>query len=179
MKMTNAEKLITVMLCEVMEQLDINRDIDPEFVKEAVFNDHLWALEWQYQGIFGDSMSPTPPKVSFVTDVLDMWYFVEHGCANLSDRDKERVEAEVPFGIAKFEGFDGNNETEYMSIARFLVEKLNRFTNFKGRAFNSHMPCVDRYQKMLQVFAPIRDRLDGTRPLSADEIIQILKREVA
>ena len=32
----------------------------------------------------------------------------------------------------KFHGFDGNNEPECMGIARFLVEQLGRFTDFKA-----------------------------------------------
>jgi len=73
-------------------------------------------------------------------------------------------------------GFDGNNETEHMSIARFLVEKLRRFENFKGRSFNSHMPKVASYRKMIQLFEPMRRNLVG-RELSVDELIALLKRE--
>ena len=74
----------------------------------------------------------------------------------------------------KFIGFDGNNETEYMGIARFLVEKMDRFTRFKGREMNSHCPIIDAYARMFTVFEPIRKTLIG-RKLSTDEIISILK----
>jgi uncharacterized protein YfbU (UPF0304 family) len=176
MKMTNAEKLMTVMLAEILEALKTKGEIDPNFVKEAIFNDHLWGLEWKYHGLFAESAEPTPAPVKFVLDVLDMWSFVERGYKALSKADKARVDAEVPFGISSFEGFDGNNETEYMSIARFFVEQLDRFTEFKGREFNSHMPSVARYRAMLAVFEPIRKNLGAPRNLNADELIQIGKR---
>lgn len=176
MQMTNAEKLIAVMLSDIMEHLEINGEIEPEFVKEAIFNDHLWGLEWRYQGLFADNTEPTPENVNFVVDVLDMWSFIERGYAELSKADKARVDDEVRYGVSQFEGFDGNHETEYMSIARFLVEKLNRFSEFKGRAFNSHMPSIGRYQQMLAKFEPIREELGAPRELNADELIAICKR---
>jgi len=74
----------------------------------------------------------------------------------------------------KFYGFDGNNEGEYMSIARFLVEKMGRFESFKGRNFNSHVPLVDRYRVMIAAFEPIRVGLVG-RKLGVGEMINLLK----
>ncbi len=176
MKMTNAEKLMTVMLAEILAGIKAKGEIEPEFVKEAIFNDHLWALEWKYHGLFADSADPTPPEVSFVLDVLDMWSFIERGYKELSKADKARVDAEVPYGVSRFEGFDGNNETQYMSIARFLVEQLDRFTEFKGRGFNSHMPSAGRYQQMLEKFEPIRAGLGAPRDLNGNELIAICKR---
>lgn len=180
MQMTNAEKLITIMLCEIQEHLKMKGEVESGFVKDAILNDHLWALEWRYQGIFGGSGDPSPPEVSFVVDVLDMWTFIERGYADLSAQDKARVDTEAsPFVPPRFEGFDGNNETEHKSIARFLVEKLDRFTNFNGRAFNSHMPSIHRYSQMLEVFEPIRAKLGAPRELNANELIQILTRKAS
>ena len=42
-----------------------------------------------------------------------------------------------PFGDARFSGFDGNNELEYISVARFLIDHLDSFTDFKGRDLDS------------------------------------------
>ncbi|MDN7950429.1 YfbU family protein [Burkholderia multivorans] len=176
MKMTSAEKLITFMLAEVLEGLKTKGEIDPSFIKTAIAHDHLWGVEWKYHGLFGDSREPTPDPVKFVADVLDMWSFIERGYKALSAEDKARVDAEIPFGISSFEGFDGNNETEYMSIARFLIDELGRFTDFKGRELNSHMPSVARYRAMLAVFEPIRGNLGAPRHLNADELIKIGKR---
>jgi uncharacterized protein YfbU (UPF0304 family) len=63
-----------------------------------------------------------------------------------------------------------------MSIARFLVEKMGRFTRFKERELNSHCPTADAYLRMFRVFEPIRKTLIGRR-LSVDEIILMLKAE--
>ena len=61
------------------------------------------------------------------------------------------------------------------SIARFLVEKMNRFSRFKGRDFNSHSPSAVRQRRMVAAFEPIRATLDLGRQLSASQIIEILE----
>jgi uncharacterized phage-associated protein len=60
------------MLCEVQEHLKLKGEIEPDFVKKAIYYDHLWAIEWKYHGLFDGSADPTPPQVTFVVDVLDM-----------------------------------------------------------------------------------------------------------
>ena len=110
-----------------------------------------------------------------VVDVLDMWAFIEEGYELLTDADKARIESEAePFGkYVTFPGFDGNYETERLGIARFLIDKMGRFERFKGRDLNSHHPTTVTYDRMLEVFEPIRVGLIGRR-LSACEIIKIL-----
>lgn len=72
---------------------------------------------------------------------------------------------------------DGNNENEYLNVSRFLIEHLDRFSDFKGRDLNSHMPSIDAYRRMYTVFEPIRGPL-GSGNLAADQIIEILKAAV-
>lgn len=117
-----------------------------------------------------------PRDVRFVVDVLDMWSFFEEGHQALSAKDKARVEKEAdPFGKqVRFAGFDGNGESTLLGIARFLTDKMDRFTRFKGRDLNSHAPTVATYRRMLRIFAPMRASLAG-RKINADEIIAILK----
>jgi uncharacterized protein YfbU (UPF0304 family) len=76
----------------------------------------------------------------------------------------------------KFIGFDGNNEGEYLGIARFLINKMGRFESFKGRDLNSHSPKVANYRHMIDLFEPMRAGLVG-RELGVDEIITLLRRE--
>ncbi|MBK9205478.1 MAG: YfbU family protein [Candidatus Obscuribacter sp.] len=47
----------------------------------------------------------------------------------------------------KFRGFDANNEAEYLSFAKFFTADGSRFS--ESRVFNSHMPTLQRYEKML------------------------------
>lgn len=174
-RLSDGEKLLTLMLGDIYKHLEIkDGNIDPDFMAEVISRGHYWAPKWDMQGLFHDH-EDDPRDVSFVVDVLDMWDFVEWSYEELSDKDKAKVEKDAaPFGKkVKFYGFDGNNETNLMSIARFFVEKMNRFSRFKKREMNSHSPSREVYQRMLSVFEPMRKDLIG-HGLNADQLIKIL-----
>ncbi len=172
---SDAEKLIVMMLCQLFKQLKIQGDIDPSFVEDVIYGGHYWALGWEYSGLF-HSHRDSENVVTEVVIVLDMWSFMERGFAALSKKEKDRVAAEAkPFGEhVVFSGFDGNGEGEYIGVARILINKLDRFTEFKGRDLNAHSPTLDSHRRMLSVFEPIRPNLIG-RDLNAAEIIRILQ----
>jgi uncharacterized protein YfbU (UPF0304 family) len=174
MKLTNAEKLILTMLADVHEKLGID-EFDTKLIKQAVYSNNTWALSWALPGIVGDSAEPTPPEVSLVVDFLDMWSFIEEAYDRFDATEKSALEAKAdPFGKhVKFSGFDGNNEAEYMSIASFLVQDMNRFSRFAGRDLNSHCPSIEGYQRMLAKFSAIRPTLDG-RGMSVEEVAEVL-----
>ncbi len=177
MKLTNPEKLTLVMLSEIYEKLGISggNNIDPNFIKEAIYSDNTWALDWKYSGIFYDKTDPNPPEVTKVVDILDMWDFIEMSYDELSTAEKSELAVKAePFGKnVRFKGFDGNNETEHLGIADFLINKLDRFSRFKGRDLNSHAPSLAIHARMYKVFEPIRNDLDG-RGLDVDELAAIL-----
>jgi uncharacterized protein len=177
LRIGDGNKLIIIMLCQLFKKLNLDTEIDPEFVESAIHGGHYWGLEWQYSGIF-HGHEDAESTVSEVVDILDMWYFVERGFAALSTKDKELVASKSPLGKhVKFSGFDGNHEGEYIGVARFLIEKLDRFTEFRKRGLDAHMPTIEAHRRMLAVFDPIRKNLVG-RDLSAEEIIDILNARV-
>ena len=178
MKLSDGEKLILVMLCELYEQLRIKGDIDANFVKSAINSGNLWGLKSRYHGVF-DMAEPDPKTVSEVGNILEMWWFMELAYKRLSEADKERVAKEAhPFGRdVKFPGFDGNNEGDHYSIARFLVDDLGRFEGIgEKHDLNSHYPSLDAHRRMLEVFAPMRRSIAG-RELGAGEIIELLNAQ--
>jgi uncharacterized protein YfbU (UPF0304 family) len=177
MKLTNPEKLILVMLAEIQEKLAMKDGTDHKLVANAIYSENTWALDWEMPGIVGSSAEPTPPEVSFVVDVLDMWTFIEEAYESFNAVEKEKIKEEAsPFGAhVHFAGFDGNNEGEAMSIANFLIEDMGRFSQFKGREMNSHCSSVPTYKKMLTAFEPLRSTLDGRAHLSVDQVVSILK----
>jgi uncharacterized protein YfbU (UPF0304 family) len=179
MKLSDGEKLILLMLCELYKHGKVKGEIDPGFVQSAIHSGNTWGLHWKYSWIPFES-TETPPIVREVLDMLDMWWFVESAYAKLSPTEKKQVEAEVG-SLGKdpqYRGFDGNNECEYMNVACFLIEDLERFTSFKSRShLNSHMPIVEMYQRMVRVFEPIRATI-GPRELSTRELIDILNAQI-
>lgn len=174
-KFSDGERLILMMMRDIYRHLKVEGEIDPEFVGEVISGGHYWAPKWEMEGLFHEE-EDDPSDVQFVVDVMDMWGFLERGFEKLSKKDKERVEKETaPFGRrVRFDGFDGNNEASHLGIARFLTEKMKRFSEFAGRELNSHSPTLDMYSRMLAVFKPMRPTLVGV-PLDASQIIRILK----
>lgn len=173
--MTPAEILNVSLLCDIHQNMGNEGELDSAFIKEALYGGHYWALNWKYTGLFhGDE--DTPEAVHEVVAILDMWSFIESGYDNLSKKDKEKVKQEAkPFGEnVKFRGFDGNNETEHMSIAMFLIDEMGRFSEFKGRGMNSHAYSLGTYMRMLEIFASMKKGMIG-QGLSASQIIAILK----
>ena len=174
MKLSDSEKLILLMLCEVYKSLNIKGDIDPKFVEAAIHGGHYWGLEWDYPGIF-HGVEDNETTATEVCDILDMWDFVERAYGTLSKADKDRIETEAdPFGKnVVFLGFDGNNESEHMGIAIFLIHEMGRFSGFKDRDLNSHGASIDGYRRMLATFKPIRGTLSQSG-LSTSQIIELL-----
>lgn len=177
-KLTDGETLILRMICEVYRHQKIRGEIDPDLVEKALLGGHTWALKWEYPGIF-HGHEDDPRTVSEVVNFLDMWSFIESGYGNLPKEDKERIKLDAaPFGEhVAFRGFDGNNEDEHVGIAYFLIRSLGRFSIFKKRDLNSHVPVVGSYQRMFAVFETMRPNLAG-RELRADEIIELLKAKL-
>ncbi len=101
---------------------------------------------------------------SFVIDTLDMYDALQHAYKRLSDRsniDENRL---------KFPGFDGNNESQYLAYARFFIEDLGRFEDLDMYGFNSHMPSIDRYRRMIAAWNSSSDRYSLTK----DDIERII-----
>lgn len=178
MKITDSEKLILLMLSALYDKLAVDGEVEPDFIRSAIFSDNIWGIPWKYPGIPFEEQN-TPEIVKEVLDILDMWSSIERSYESLSDEGKVYLEREAdPFGTPpKFPGFDGNNETNYIGTASFIVNDLDRFEEFKGRNFNSHCPSIDSYQRMLSVFEPIRANLDF-QLLSAENLADILKERI-
>ena len=63
MKLSDGEKLIILMLSELYEKLGVEGEIEPDFIKSAIFGNQLWGLKWKYSGIpFEESEDPEVVK---------------------------------------------------------------------------------------------------------------------
>lgn len=178
MQPTAVEKLTVLMLCEIFKKLDIKDSYDPDLISQAISSDDAWVLDWKY-GI-RDEGSTKPAYVTAVGDTLDMYSFLRDSFEELGEAEQAEVEAAVPHSRSKisFHGYDGNNESEYLSAARYMVDHLDAFQSMKDvAALNSHMPVVDMYARMFAAFEPIRGKLLG-RLMSAEEVIEVLRASI-
>lgn len=177
MKLSPGERLIISLLADLHEHLNVQNSVSPALLRSAVHDGHLWALDWTYQSI-AEEYSVSEVVVKHVVDVLDMYMFIETSYDELDSAGQEKVNAASYGRKPTFRGWDGNNETQYMSVARTLIDDMDRFSHFEGRSsLNSHSPSVDIYERMLAAFEPMRADLAFDH-LSADQICAILAKRV-
>lgn len=114
-----------------------------------------------YHEAFNDLWDELPPEVTEeVLNILDMhramlWSLGQ----NPSPKDVERV---------KFEGFDGNNESQQLGFAKFFTRDGDKYKELQ--IFNSHFPTLQRYRKMLAEW----ERMGRKPQLTKDQIESIL-----
>ena len=174
---SDGEKMLMLMMGDLFKSLKINdSEMNPQFLAKVIYGGHYWAPKWDMQGVFHDHVDD-PRDVNHVVAVLDMWCFIEEAYERLAPAQKKTLTEEVGPWLTdvKFSGFDGNNESSQMSIARFLIEEMNRFSRFKGRDMNSHTETYDRYRSMGALFGPMRSSLVGGG-LSLQQLVTLLKR---
>lgn len=177
MKLSDGEKLILVMLADICKHLRIKGAVDPVLVHEAMYGGHAWGLRMEYPDILG-ATETEPSIVRETIDILDMWRHIEADWAKLSKSDRKLVAAEVERIGRKprFLGFDGNNESDHLSVAHFVIEQLGMFESLKGRDLNCHAPSLNDHQRMLRVFERVRRTSTGpTEPMSASQLTEVLK----
>lgn len=173
MDLSDGEKLILTMLCDLHQHLEVKGGIDPELVLAAISGGHHWALEREYTGIFHDEQVDDA-TLTETYEILEMWTTIERDYLALSAADQKRVGAAVGKD-PKFTGFDGNASERHMSVAVFLIDRLALYGNFKGRDMNSHgMPPIDSYRQMLAAFQSTRPNLAAHTSMDADQIIEVL-----
>lgn len=178
MQIKDSEKLILLMLCDLYDNSDVQGDIDHNFIRDAIFDKQTWAIPWKLSGIPFEDQG-TPSEVKYVFDILQMWSHIEYSYAALTDEEKKRLEVEAaPFGRNPvFKGFDGNIETELLVATDFIINKLQRFEEFKGRDLNSHAPSIGTYSRMLSAFNPAFEDNMGNL-LSTEQLTTILKESI-
>ena len=168
MKMSDGERLIVVMLAEIMQAMKLSGEIDPTLILNLAYDGDDWAIKRKYHGLFIDE-TPTKEQVSETTDILWMWGIIEHSLAKLTGREAEEAKG---WRSTEFEGFDGNHDDHY-GIAQTLIHSLGEFEDFKKRELNSHsQTSLQRYRAMYKKF-DIYVRSDNASPLPFDALKDI------
>lgn len=176
MNFTPEQRLIVGLLCDIHQKLEIRNSFDPEMINDAIQTGNEWAIDVRYGDYLGSKIADS--RFDFIGDVLSMCETIESSYESLSPEGKEEVQTGTIFDVSRaFVGFDGNNETGYMSATRFMVNELELFGYFKGREFNSHAPSIDMYRRMLETFNRICDPYIH-QGLSVNQLIEIMNERI-
>lgn len=178
-KLSQGEKLILLMLCDIQKHLKMKGDLDHVLIEEAILSGNLWGLNIGLPGIF-HGYETSEAVVDETARILQMWERLEQSYNALTKEGKDQL-ADKPGMFGKtlaFLGFDGNNESEYLNAMGFYVDHLDRFQHFKGRAnLNAHMPTLEMHRRMLRVFNPILDRVLN-QDFTPEQIAQVIAEAV-
>jgi hypothetical protein len=105
-----------------------------------------------------------------VLDILGLYRCIE----NYKRKTKNKKVISHRYGY--FHGFDGNNETAFMSFSRFLIIKQGKFSEQEpylreNDSCNSHSPKLDKYMRMIAKWKEADQEYD----LSEEQILEILE----
>jgi uncharacterized protein YfbU (UPF0304 family) len=147
MELTKKDRIVLINQYEILKRLDPDNADHYGELCEILRNGY----EYFYSMIDKGADADMPSKEGrLVVDILDFYRSVEDYKYRHPD-DKEL--SEHPWGT--FKGFDGNNETNYMAFARFLIERQSKFTEqmqYREQTdnFNSHSrTTLPKYRRIV------------------------------
>jgi uncharacterized protein YfbU (UPF0304 family) len=147
MQLDQHTRLILLNQYEILKHLDPDNAEDYD-QKQEILRSGYQLFYSELDGSIAEGDGLTPEECRFVLDVLDVY-----GLLTDYRRKNPGDTAVATHRWAIFPGFDGNNETELMGFARFLIVKQGKFAYVDvSKGFNSHMPTVDKYRKMVAMY---------------------------
>jgi uncharacterized protein YfbU (UPF0304 family) len=153
MKLSDGERLIALMLADVLKAVRWKDGIDPDFVTSAINSGNLWALKTRYPGLTDHDADDE--VVSEVREILSVTSIIEKAIGRLPEEELFYI---APAHRQIFSGFDGNNESEHYSVAHFIIHDMNEFEYFANRQLNSHGPSLDHYRALIARYNDIGGR---------------------
>lgn len=163
--LTNAERLILANQYEILSKLSEDKYERQSYEKMSsnLKNGYKWLYE-QYFDVVSENLSADASEL--VIKTLCLYQALHYSYEDLDDKDGIS-EHEV-----KFQGFDGNNETELMGFVRALKENDRFIDTIENGHLNSHRPMVNTYKKMVQQWQGFDEEVELTK----DQIQQILNK---
>lgn len=161
------ERLLLINQYLILEKLDPENASDYEEIRVAL----EYGYEDEYKHFIEELRDPmTETECGIVQDTLNL-YRVLTFSYNLLESPTDLTQEDIAF-----QGFDGNNEGNLYSYAKYLMETRLLYQELPENphhAFNSHRRMQSKYIAMLQEFEIMKK--DGADMLSEDEIKKILK----
>lgn len=100
----------------------------------------------------------TSEACSEISDILAMYESLQLAYDDLKDREG------IEEGKIKFQGFDGNSETDEIGYARFLINEQKKFQDLRRTEnINSHRPSIGYYRRMLKEWKASSDEDNLTK----------------
>ncbi|WP_022850933.1 YfbU family protein [Limisalsivibrio acetivorans] len=167
--LTKKDRLILINQYKILKELTDNDIEERQYDKNIEILLRGYELEFEYLCEFDDNIFERK-ECEKVLAILNL-YRVITNIVNQNDYDEVKEHSRF-----LFEGFDGNNETEYLRYAKFYLEDPEKFEELSnGRendSFNSHSPMLNVYERMLDEWENIPTV--KKYQLTKEEILRIL-----
>lgn len=161
-ELTDKERLFLANQHEILGHLNTDNSDYHFKLAEQLRDGH----EWLYSQSF-DYFSENLPSedTDLVLDILQVYELIGDTYSRLSDKSG------ISATQVKFPGFDGNNESEFMSFVDAL-EKDNRYVDvIQAGNRNSHSAKVHVYERMIAKW----QELGKPYTLTKEQLIEILE----
>lgn len=165
MKLSRTERWIISNQYRILEALYPDDAKQYAEARQAIEEGYELHYAWLTEYIYGGNSIMTSKECGEVTNILDMFDSLRRTYELLPDK------SDIDESAVRFKGFDGNTESKQWAYARYYLKSGGgRFDQLdRGDNFNSHMPTLDSYRRMLEVWKGCRDR----HRISKDDVIRI------
>ncbi|MBN4078350.1 YfbU family protein [Nitrospina gracilis] len=166
MELSKKERFIIANQLKILEKLYPDEADSYATDRKAVEYGFALHYPWVMEHIYDEL---TAKQCEEVLEILQMYSSLKFSYDTLNDK------SEIDEESIRFPGFDGNNETMQMVYTRYFIVDLDRYSELrygtKLADFNSHMPSLDNYRRMLTIW----EDLPNQQNLSKESILKILK----
>lgn len=153
MELSDGEKLILTMLCDLQSQLKIRGRVNHKLVSAAVISGNTWGIKQEYPEIFA-AKTVKETVTTDVSNIMDMWAYIELTYQQLGPHQRDMIEREAhPYGTnVFFGGFDPDAEVEHWATCNFLVNHMGRYDVFRGRDLDNPTRSLEMQRHMYLMY---------------------------
>ncbi|CAK3572511.1 UPF0304 family protein YfbU [Vibrio crassostreae] len=143
MEMTNAQRLILSNQYYLMSQMDPENSAKYQRLQTIVERGY----ELQMRELNKEFGCLTEAECREIIDLMEMYHAMQESNKMLAEQER----AEVDQRRLQFLGFDIASEAQIVHYVRFLVDSEGLYPQFDkaDHHFNSQMPMLDKYRRML------------------------------
>ncbi|WED20788.1 YfbU family protein [Vibrio sp. JC009] len=163
MEMTNAQRLILSNQYYLMSQM--NPENAAKYRRLQTIVERGYGLQMrELDKQFGEI---TEDECREIINIMEMFHAMQESNRMLSDEERSKVDQRR----LQFLGFDIASESQLVHYVRFLVDSEGLYPQFDkaDHHFNSQMPMLDKYRRMLTTWRNCPRQYH----LSAAEFVQI------
>jgi uncharacterized protein len=170
--MTMVDRRMLALLHEILDRVDPDGEAG-DHTRQIKALERGFTDEYAYE--FG-ALEPELPlaECALVHDILEMFTVLEHSLGQLGDRVATELGDDARF-LLEFTGFDLNDsrESRLLDYAKHLInterwESLASHFDAQHERGNSHMPTLNRYQRMLAAYRSVVARKKAATAVSID-----------